>query len=235
MSGLYIGSQTARLYLGETPIGGEAVLIPKTITANGTYNASSDSANGYSSVQVAVEPPEWVYDDSVFLWLVNDIGMTQIPYYKNQQYVLPLPFTLEVCAKVDAAHTTNGRLVELYKSNHFTSIAVNGTRDKELEICIDYQWFSDIGYKWGSDETHTISIVVDSALSKLYIDGAYYAGYTPTISSNLTVDSVYNRCGSTQSRGLLGENYCVRGYGRALTAAEIAANYAVDADKFGGD
>lgn len=31
-----------------------AVLIPKTITANGTYNASADGADGYSSVVVNV-------------------------------------------------------------------------------------------------------------------------------------------------------------------------------------
>ena len=34
--------------------GGEAVLINKSVTANGTYNASSDSADGYKKVEVAV-------------------------------------------------------------------------------------------------------------------------------------------------------------------------------------
>ena len=34
--------------------GGEAVLINKSVTANGTYNASSDSADGYKKVTVAV-------------------------------------------------------------------------------------------------------------------------------------------------------------------------------------
>ncbi len=37
--------------------GGSATLITKTITANGTYNASSDSADGYSSVTVNVPTP----------------------------------------------------------------------------------------------------------------------------------------------------------------------------------
>lgn len=35
--------------------GSEPTLITKSITANGTYNASSDSADGYSSVSVNVE------------------------------------------------------------------------------------------------------------------------------------------------------------------------------------
>lgn len=38
----------------QTGGGGSATLITKNITANGTYNASSDSADGYSSVSVAV-------------------------------------------------------------------------------------------------------------------------------------------------------------------------------------
>ena len=37
-----------------SPGGGGATLITKNISANGTYNASSDSADGYSSVTVAV-------------------------------------------------------------------------------------------------------------------------------------------------------------------------------------
>lgn len=40
--------------IGNIPTGGGSTLITKNITANGTYNASSDSADGYSSVTVAV-------------------------------------------------------------------------------------------------------------------------------------------------------------------------------------
>ena len=40
--------------IGAIPSGGSATLITKNITANGTYNASSDNADGYSSVTVAV-------------------------------------------------------------------------------------------------------------------------------------------------------------------------------------
>lgn len=40
--------------IGNIPTGGGSTLITKNITANGTYNASSDSADGYSSVTVAL-------------------------------------------------------------------------------------------------------------------------------------------------------------------------------------
>ena len=52
-AGLYFpdGFVTA---IGNISGGGGSTLITKNITANGTYNASSDSADGYSSVTVAV-------------------------------------------------------------------------------------------------------------------------------------------------------------------------------------
>ena len=37
--------------------GGSATLIEKSVTANGVYNASSDSADGYSKVTVNVTLP----------------------------------------------------------------------------------------------------------------------------------------------------------------------------------
>lgn len=40
--------------ISNIPSGGGSTLITKSITANGTYNASSDNADGYSSVSVAV-------------------------------------------------------------------------------------------------------------------------------------------------------------------------------------
>ena len=58
MSGVNLGSSPAKLYLGETPIStGGGTIIPKTITENGTYNASADSADGFSPVTVNVPQP----------------------------------------------------------------------------------------------------------------------------------------------------------------------------------
>lgn len=39
--------------------GGEAKLIVKTVTANGTYNASGDNADGFSRVTVNVPIPSY--------------------------------------------------------------------------------------------------------------------------------------------------------------------------------
>ena len=42
--------------IGDIPTGGTATLIEKSVTANGVYNASTDNADGYSKVTVAVYP-----------------------------------------------------------------------------------------------------------------------------------------------------------------------------------
>ena len=48
------GTHTLKLEKQTSSGGGSATLITKSITANGTYNASDDSADGYSSVTVNV-------------------------------------------------------------------------------------------------------------------------------------------------------------------------------------
>ena len=56
---IYISGVTNgdRKIKAEKLVGGDPILITKTITENGTYNASSDDAEGYSSVTVEVDFP----------------------------------------------------------------------------------------------------------------------------------------------------------------------------------
>lgn len=55
---------------------GSAVLIPKTITANGVYSASSDSADGYNEVTVNVENGGFI---PVETWIINSKSATFHP------------------------------------------------------------------------------------------------------------------------------------------------------------
>jgi hypothetical protein len=64
--------------ISSIPSGGSATLITKTITQNGTYNASSDNADGYSSVTVNVSSgavtPTRITDDNnneIGTWICN--------------------------------------------------------------------------------------------------------------------------------------------------------------------
>lgn len=67
--------------IGNIPTGGSSTLITKSITANGTYNASSDNADGYSSVTVAV-PLKVI--EGTFTGSTTGAAMTvNIPYTGN--------------------------------------------------------------------------------------------------------------------------------------------------------
>ena len=68
--------------------GGASTLITKNITQNGTYNASADNADGYSSVTVDVDkgatintPAEW---DALTLTQKREQGLTVIREYNGQ-------------------------------------------------------------------------------------------------------------------------------------------------------
>ena len=60
--------------------GGEATLINKNISANGTYNASSDSADGYKKVVVAVPQPTGNIN-------ITDTSQTNVSAYATAQVV----------------------------------------------------------------------------------------------------------------------------------------------------
>lgn len=57
--------------------GGSATLITKSITANGTYNASSDNADGYSQVTVTV-PDGYPYSEDRDVWGALDASKTNV-------------------------------------------------------------------------------------------------------------------------------------------------------------
>lgn len=67
-----------------------------------------------------------------------------------------------------------------------------------------------------------------------YVNGAQISGSTRSNDWN-TRSGTFGLSGSSNysNYNLVGNYYCVRLYNRALTAAEVAANYAVDAARFG--
>ena len=65
---------------------------------------------------------------------------------------------------------------------------------------------------------------------KWYVDGVLQSVATGTQATNGS--NVYLQIGSAWN-GLNGKIYCVRTYGRTLSAEEVAANYAIDKVRFG--
>lgn len=66
------------LLINAIPSGGGSTLITKNISANGTYNASSDSADGYSQVNVAV--PASAVDSGTKQITSNGTGQDVVGY-----------------------------------------------------------------------------------------------------------------------------------------------------------
>ena len=100
-----------------TASGGSATLITKSITANGTYNASSDNADGYSQVTVNVSGGASNVVTGTFE-LVGTGGATDISIpYTGSGY----PIMVEICPKEGATNpngtygsTVNRRKVGMY-------------------------------------------------------------------------------------------------------------------------
>ena len=69
-------SQDANGYIVLSPTGTTPTLITKSITQNGTYNASSDSADGYSSVTVNVSGGGSMNTSTNFAISNNDYTLT---------------------------------------------------------------------------------------------------------------------------------------------------------------
>ena len=84
-----------------------------------------------------------------------------------------------------------------------------------------------------SADTRTWAATYDGAYVTPYIDGAAATGTTTTNNWSLR-SGPFGLSGSSNysSYNFVGNYYCVRLYNRALTAAEVAANYAIDAARF---
>lgn len=74
----------SRRYKAKNFIGGDPVLITKNITANGTYDASADNADGYSDVIVNVEISAKV--PAVRVWTESTSGYTASMFVQKGTY-----------------------------------------------------------------------------------------------------------------------------------------------------
>lgn len=101
--------------------GGGAVLTTKNISANGTYNASSDSADGYSQVTVAV--PASAVDSGTKSIGTN--GTHDVVGYASANVNVPNSYSASDEGKV----VSNGALVAQSSQN----IDTNGTYDTTLK------------------------------------------------------------------------------------------------------
>ena len=92
--------------------GGASVLVPKTITENGTYNASSDSADGYSQVTVNVSGvvPSGTLTISSFVARYSDFESRNIYNVSSYASVWLTPDVLDPLVKRDISYYANSTL-----------------------------------------------------------------------------------------------------------------------------
>lgn len=83
----------------------------------------------------------------------------------------------------------------------------------------------------GTTATLTISHPVGYSSRSVYANGAVQSFTKTSYTSNATANTSINIGGQFWTTGE--KIHCVRVYSRALTAAEIAANYAIDKARFG--
>ena len=189
------GTKTAGTATGGSP----SVLTTKTITANGTYNASSDNADGYSSVTVNVSggggsgtPAHTIYfeyldgtNTTISVDYSDSIVGTMITSYKpvthNNKYV-GLAQLDGVTWYSPAAIPLNTELIDYSAVSNDTDLQEDGTTEPQQWYGVsDYTMinptmtFSYKGLYWGGmcfyDETRTFI----SYLS-IYNDGEQIEG-----------------------------------------------------------
>lgn len=78
--------ESVHFYLGAEEIAGNPSLIEKTITENGTYNASDDEADGYSSVTVDVASTAGYYKLPMGTLIANYYIDYRSPYQGQARY-----------------------------------------------------------------------------------------------------------------------------------------------------
>ena len=102
------------------PTGGGSTLITKSITENGTYNASSDNADGYSSVTVSVPVMfEYVYTYTVSeSWESGKTGETMIAAVLNGHYVAD---SLAYCMILRNNTSTSSYRADAIVASHMTA------------------------------------------------------------------------------------------------------------------
>lgn len=146
--------------------GGSSVIVPKTITQNGTYNASADSADGYNPVIVNV----------------SGGGVEYKNYLKFNGYGIVLPWTLNSDYKIE---------VVFHETTYLQDSAIIGnTRNETRSNLTEYNnaYFTSIGTSgsgfgtWSAGE-HTF--ITNNGNGKNEFDGVEVTDYTPTTDNSI--------------------------------------------------
>ena len=197
---------------------------------NPTYGAGGAQSSGYVEDAVAIhENRSWETAD-LYQYISGTLGLPPIDASTG--------FTVE--ARVAPTQPTENYPSFFSLDGSGSSVQLGlSTSESEKDAS------SDFGINvWGSDwdiifkpenlnygDWHTFSFTNDTTAAKLYIDGQLFetkAAVTGTRNPT-SIGQMYYPSYSRVAKGKWGST---RWYNRALTAEEVAANYAIDAEKY---
>ncbi len=224
-----------------------AALIRSMIAARnglmaGGLSAKSYVQDGLIAMWDGIENAEWgVHDAEATVWkdLVgsNDATLTSTAYFDANSIRRDTQGNGAMALSASALSGINA--VEVCFDHAAASVEVlfcAGTSPSLLVSYIDYQGNSR--FQYGNNRLMYANAIGDAKCTLCgFFDSniALNGSVLTTVGITDSWGSLYNVCaigGRNGSYSAVGHIYSVRAYSRALTAAEIAANYAVDKARF---
>lgn len=198
---------------------------------NPIYGAGGAQASGYVENAVAIyENRSWETAD-LYQYISGTLGLPPID--------ISTGFTVE--ARVAPTQPTENYPSFFSLDNPYSRVLLGlSTSESEKDASSDYGivvwgWNGDIIFKpenLNYGDWHTFSFTADATAVKLYIDGQLFETKAAVTGGTITPTSISQMYYPHMVRYAKGKWGCTRWYNRVLTADEIAANYAIDAEKY---
>lgn len=184
--------------------------------------------------------PQYV-QEGLFYYTDRDLGKIGSQAVVGKSIDFTNGYTFEVCAKITSVEEQFMRILEYAPyGRDINSASVIGVRNYgRMDIAVNGTWYSTLvdSYAYPLNTVMTITLTADipNGTAYIYVNGTL----VHTISNIITSTSGMSRggywylgCGSVSERVLDGNVYSGRYYNRMLSAAEMAKNRAVDAERF---
>ena len=184
--------------------------------------------------------PQYV-QDGLFYYTDKDIGKVGSQAVIGKGLDFSNGYTFEVCAKITSTNNEYMRLLEFapYGSDIASATVIASKNYGYIDLAVNGDWYHDDGasYAYPVGRMMTISLAADisNRVAYMYIDGELVVTINNINSSTSDMSAggwFYLGCGSVSYRLLDGNVYSGRYYNRMLSAAEMAKNRAVDAERF---
>jgi hypothetical protein len=136
--------------------------------------------------------------------------------------------TIECCCKIDPSQSVSIGLLAYSGDINKTNLGL-----ARYGPSVGFQTHSNVFWDYSEIATEAAR-TVSATTSACYVDGSELpsASHSADAWNNQSYTGIGGRHWQNHNYRAVGDYYCVRFYNRALTAAEVAANYAIDKARF---